>query len=61
MRWTKALINTIRETPKEAEAISHKLMMRAGLIVKLAAGIYDFLPMGWKSVMKVMNSASSVV
>ncbi len=55
MRWTNALINTIRETPKEAEAISHKLMLRAGLIAKLAAGIYDFLPLGWKSVMKVMN------
>jgi prolyl-tRNA synthetase len=55
MRWTNALINTLRETPKEAEAISHKLMMRAGLIVKLAAGIYDFLPLGWRSVMKVMT------
>jgi prolyl-tRNA synthetase len=55
MRWTNALINTLRETPKEAEAVSHKLMMRAGLIVKLAAGIYDFLPLGWRSVMKVMN------
>lgn len=55
MKWSSALINTLRETPKEAEAISHKLMMRAGLIAKLAAGIYDYLPLGWKSVKKVMN------
>lgn len=55
MKWSNAMINTIRETPKEAEAVSHKLMMRAGLIAKLAAGIYDFLPLGWKSVKKVMN------
>ena len=55
MRWSNALINTLRETPKEAEAVSHKLMMRAGLIAKLGSGIYDFLPLGWKSVKKVMN------
>ncbi len=55
MRWTKAFINTIRETPKEAETISHKLMLRAGLIIKIGAGIYDLLPLGWKSTMKVIN------
>lgn len=55
MRWTNALINTLRETPKEAETISHKLMLKAGLILKLASGIYDFLPLGWRSVNKVIN------
>ncbi|MBP7791543.1 MAG: proline--tRNA ligase [Candidatus Goldbacteria bacterium] len=55
MKWTKALINTIRETPKEAETASHKLMLKAGLILKLSSGIYDFLPLGWKSVSKVTN------
>lgn len=55
MRWTNALINTLRETPKEAETISHKLMLKAGLILKLASGIYNFLPLGWKSVNKVIN------
>ncbi|MBN1114998.1 MAG: proline--tRNA ligase [Oligoflexia bacterium] len=55
MKWSSALINTLRESPKEAEAVSHKLMMRAGLVAKLAAGIYDFLPLGWRSVKKVMN------
>jgi prolyl-tRNA synthetase len=55
MRWSESLINTIRETPKEAETVSHQLMLRAGLIMKLASGIYDFLPLGWKAVKKVMN------
>jgi len=55
MQWTKAFINTIRETPKEAETISHKLMLRAGLILKVGAGVYDLLPLGWKSTMKVIN------
>jgi prolyl-tRNA synthetase len=55
MRWTNALINTLRETPKEAETVSHKLMLKAGLILKLASGIYDFLPLGWRSVNKVIN------
>lgn len=55
MRWTNALINTLRETPKEAETVSHKLMLKAGLILKLSSGIYDFLPLGWKSVNKVIN------
>lgn len=55
MKWSNALINTIRETPKEAETISHKLMLRAGIILKLSSGIYDFLPLGWRSVMKVIN------
>lgn len=55
MKWSKALINTVRETPKEAETASHKLMIRAAMIKKLGAGIYDYLPLGYKSVMKVMN------
>ncbi len=55
MRWSKAVINTIRETPKEAETISHKLMLKAGLINRVGSGIYNILPLGWKSVMKVMN------
>ncbi|MEI7640192.1 MAG: proline--tRNA ligase [bacterium] len=55
MKWSKAFINTVRETPKEAETASHKLMLRAGMIKKLAAGIYDFMPLGYKSVAKVIN------
>ncbi|MFP4465865.1 MAG: proline--tRNA ligase [Candidatus Goldiibacteriota bacterium] len=53
MLWSRALINTVRETPKEAEAVSHKLMMRAGMIKKLASGIYDFLPVGFRVVNKI--------
>jgi prolyl-tRNA synthetase len=46
MRWSRSLIPTLREDPADAEAISHKLMMRAGLIRQLAAGIYVYLPLG---------------
>jgi prolyl-tRNA synthetase len=53
MRWSKAFIPTFRETPAEAEIISHQLMLRAGMMRKLAAGVFTFLPMGWRSVAKV--------
>jgi prolyl-tRNA synthetase len=55
MKWSKAFINTLRETPKEAESISHKYMMRAAMIKKLGAGIYDWLPLGLRSMTKVME------
>src|SRR5678816_1228703 len=44
MRWSRSLIPTLREVPADAEAISHKLMVRAGLVRQLAAGIYVYLP-----------------
>jgi len=53
MRYSKTLIPTLREAPREAEAISHQLMLRAGLIRKLAAGIYDWLPMGLRVLRRV--------
>ena len=46
MRWSRALIPTLRDDPADAEAISHKLMVRAGLVRQLAAGIYIYLPLG---------------
>src|SRR5215470_261941 len=46
MRWTRSLIPTLRDDPADAEAISHKLMVRAGLVRQLAAGIYVYLPLG---------------
>lgn len=55
MRYTKALIPTLREAPNEAEVVSHCLMLRAGFIRKLAAGIYDFLPLGWRVMRKIEN------
>jgi prolyl-tRNA synthetase len=53
MRWSKQLIPTLREVPQEAEIPSHQLMLRAGLIRKLAAGLYSFLPVGFRSLKKV--------
>jgi len=53
MRWTKTLIPTLKETPTEAEIISHKLLLRAGLIRKLTGGLYTFLPLGLRSLHKI--------
>ena len=55
MRWTESLINTLWQAPSEAEISSHKLMLRAGLIKKLAAGIYIFMPMGLRVLRKIEN------
>jgi len=53
MYWTKTLIPTLREAPADAEIISHKLLLRAGLIRKLAGGVYTFLPLGLRALRKV--------
>src|SRR5438045_6132297 len=53
MRVSKFLLTTVRETPADAETISHKLMLRAGMIRKLAAGIYTWLPLGLRTLRKV--------
>ncbi len=53
MRWTQALIPTLKETPAEAEIISHKLLLRAGLIRKLTGGLYTFMPLGLRALRKV--------
>jgi prolyl-tRNA synthetase len=53
MRWTRSLINTLREEPQEAEIASHKLMLRAGLIRRLGGGLYTFLPLGLRALRKV--------
>lgn len=53
MRQTTYHIPTLREDPTDAELISHKLLLRAGLIRKLAAGIYDYLPLGLRALRKV--------
>ncbi|MGL4534759.1 MAG: proline--tRNA ligase [Fusobacteriaceae bacterium] len=55
MRFSKYYVKTLKETPKEAEVISHILMMRAGMIKKLASGIYTHLPLGYKALRKVEN------
>ncbi|MGQ9688154.1 MAG: proline--tRNA ligase [Desulfobaccales bacterium] len=53
MRYSRLLIPTLKETPAEAEAVSHKLLLRAGMIRKLASGIYDYLPLGLRVLRKV--------
>ena len=55
MKWSKAFIPTLKEDPAEAEVISHKLMIRAGLIRKLGAGAYTYLPLGFRVLKKVEN------
>jgi len=66
MRATEFLIATIKETPADAEIVSHKLMLRAGLIRRLASGLYTWLPMGLRVLRKIegiireeMNSAGA--
>jgi prolyl-tRNA synthetase len=53
MKWTQTLIPTLREAPAEAEILSHKLLLRAGLIRKLAGGVYTFLPLGLRALRNV--------
>ncbi|MBT3834444.1 MAG: proline--tRNA ligase [Gammaproteobacteria bacterium] len=53
MRASKYTIATLKETPADAEIISHQLMIRAGLIRKLASGIYSWLPMGFRVLQKI--------
>jgi prolyl-tRNA synthetase len=55
MRWSRYFINTLREVPSDADVISQKLMMRAGMIRKVAAGIYTYLPLGLRSIQKLEN------
>ena len=53
MRISKFPLSTVKETPADAEVISHKLMLRAGLIRRLASGMYTWLPLGVKILRKV--------
>jgi prolyl-tRNA synthetase len=53
MRWSRYPITTVKEVPSEAEVISHQLMLRAGLIRRLAAGIYTWTPLGLRTLRKV--------
>jgi prolyl-tRNA synthetase len=53
MRYSQYLLTTLKETPADAEIVSHQLMLRAGMIRKVAAGIYNYLPFGLRAVRKV--------
>ena len=55
MRFSKLFGKTLRQVPVEAESISHQLLLRAGMIAQEAAGIYSYLPMGWRVLKKIEN------
>lgn len=55
MRWSQYFIPTLKESPAEAEILSHKLLLRAGLVRKLTGGLYTFLPLGLRSLRKIEN------
>lgn len=55
MRYSQYFIPTVKETPADAEVVSHQLMLRAGMVRKVAAGIYSYLPLGLRSIRKVEN------
>ena len=68
MRSSQILLSTLKETPADAEVISHQLMLRAGMIRKLASGLYTWLPLGLKVLRKIeaivrqeMNGAGAQV
>jgi len=55
MRWSKALVPTLKEDPKEAETKSHRLLLRAGYIRMLMSGVYIYLPLAQRSILKISN------
>lgn len=54
MRWSHYFIPTLREDPADAEVVSHKLLLRAGMVRQLAAGIYSYLPLAYRVMQKIM-------
>ena len=55
MFWSKVFIPTLKDSPQDAEVISHQLMLRAGMIRKVSSGIYTWLPLGLKVLRKIEN------
>src|SRR5262245_19946738 len=55
MRWTQYFTPPLKETPADAEILSHKLLLLAGLVRKLTGGLYTFLPLGLRSLKKIEN------
>ena len=67
MKASEFFVSTLKEAPADAEVVSHKLMTRAGMIKKLGAGVYTYMPMGLRVIQKVahivreeMNRAGAV-
>jgi prolyl-tRNA synthetase len=54
VRLSQLLFVSLREVPAEAELVSHQLLLRASFIRKLSAGIYTYLPLGWRSLLKII-------
>jgi prolyl-tRNA synthetase len=55
MRWSQSFLVTLREVPGDAEVVSHQLLYRAGMIQKLAAGVYSYTPLGFRSLKKMIE------
>jgi len=55
MRFSKLFGKTLRQAPAEAESVSHQLLLRGGMIAQEAAGIYSYLPLGWRVLRKIEN------
>jgi prolyl-tRNA synthetase len=55
MRWSNFFIPTLREVPADAEVVSHRLLLRAGMVRQLAAGIYSYLPLSWLVMRRIMR------
>jgi prolyl-tRNA synthetase len=55
MYWSQLYVPTLRETPAEAEVVSHQLLLRAGYVRQLAAGIYNYLPLAQRSLLKIQQ------
>ena len=53
MLWSKVFLPTLKDTPQDAEVISHQLMLRAGMIRKVTSGIYNWLPLGLRVLKKL--------
>ncbi|MCI0441178.1 MAG: proline--tRNA ligase, partial [Chloroflexi bacterium] len=53
MRWTKLFGKTLRDDPAEGELVSHRLMLRAGMIYQVSSGIYSYMPLAWRSLRKI--------
>ncbi|MBP3894056.1 MAG: proline--tRNA ligase, partial [Atopobiaceae bacterium] len=53
MKMSQLYAPTLKEDPSEAELASHRLLLRAGMIRKTAAGLYSYLPLAWRSLLKI--------
>src|SRR6266436_1554981 len=55
MRWSQTFIPTLREIPADAEVVSHRLLLRAGMVRQLAAGIYSYLPLAQRVILRIQK------